>query len=83
MSFIWIYKIQHAIDGNIVGYKEIFIAQGFSQKEGIDYEETFALVTSQVYVEQPLGDETHDRQTHACKLKKALYELKRHPWDRK
>ena len=24
-----------------MGYKEIFVAQGFSQKEGIYYEETF------------------------------------------
>ena len=42
MSSIWIYKIQHAVDGNIVGYKVGFVARGFSQKEGIDYEETFA-----------------------------------------
>ena len=26
----WICKIQHAVDGNIVGYKARFIAQGFS-----------------------------------------------------
>ena len=44
MSSVSIYKIQHAVDGNIVGYKEIFIARGFWQKEGIDYEETFAAI---------------------------------------
>ena len=41
MSSIWIYTIQHTIDGNIMGYKAIFIAQGFSWKEGIDYENPF------------------------------------------
>ena len=30
---------------------------------------------SQVYVEHPLGVETHDMKTHVCKLKKALYNL--------
>ena len=40
----WIFKIKHAADGSVENYKERFVAQGFSQKEGIDYEETFALV---------------------------------------
>ena len=44
VSSIWIYKTQHAVDGSIVGYKETFVAQGFSQKEGTDHEETFAPV---------------------------------------
>ena len=30
---------------------------------------------------QPLEVKTHERQTHVFKLKKALYELGRHPWD--
>jgi hypothetical protein len=37
----WIYKIKHAADGSVEKYKERFVARGFAQVEGIDYEETF------------------------------------------
>ena len=91
----WIYKIKHVADGSIEKYKERFVARGLSQKEGIDYEETFSpvarytliraimaldanlgwklhqmdmkttflngVVEEEVYVEQPLGFERHDR----------------------
>ena len=40
----WIYKIKHATDGSIKKYKARFVARGFSQKEGIYYEETFTPV---------------------------------------
>ena len=30
---------------------------------------------------RPLEVKTHDRKTHVCKLKKAMYKLRRHPWD--
>ena len=38
----WIYNIKHAADGSIEKYKARFVACGFSQKEGIEYEATFA-----------------------------------------
>ena len=40
----WIFKIKHAADGSIDKYKARFVARGFSQKEGVDYEEKFASV---------------------------------------
>ena len=44
VSSKWIFKIKHVADGSIEKYKARFVARGFSQKEGIDYEENFALV---------------------------------------
>jgi hypothetical protein len=40
----WIYKIKHTVDRSIERHKTRFVARGFSQVEGIDYEETFSLV---------------------------------------
>jgi hypothetical protein len=44
VSSKWIYKIKHAADRRIEKHKATFVARGFSQKEGIDYEETFSHV---------------------------------------
>ena len=44
----------------------------------MDVKTTFLndVVEEEVYVEHPLGFETHDRESHVCRLKKSLYGLK-------
>jgi hypothetical protein len=105
-----IYKIKHIVDESIEKHKERFVSRGFSQVEGIDYEDTFAhvsrytyirmivsLATSmgwrlhhidlnttflngeikeEVYVKKLDGFVIHEKESHVCRLKKALYRLK-------
>ena len=46
----WIYNVKKAVDGRIKKYKARFVARGFSQIEGNDYEETFAPVARYSFV---------------------------------
>jgi hypothetical protein len=39
----WVYNVKQVVDGSMEKYKAKFVVWGFSQIEGIDYEETFSL----------------------------------------
>jgi hypothetical protein len=45
-----IYKIKQGADGSVEKCKAIFVAKGFSQVKGINYDETFAPVARYLFV---------------------------------
>jgi hypothetical protein len=38
----WVYRTKYASDGSVESHKAQLVSKGFSQVEGIDYNETFA-----------------------------------------
>jgi CRISPR/Cas system Type II protein with McrA/HNH and RuvC-like nuclease domain len=67
----WVWKNKEGEKGEVVRNKSRFVAHGFSQKERIDYEETFALVAH--------GFESEKYPHRVYKLRKALYGSKQAP----
>jgi hypothetical protein len=46
ISYKWVFKIKHGVDGEVERCKGKLVARGFSQTFGVDYNETFAPVAN-------------------------------------
>ncbi|GJR48313.1 retrotransposon protein, putative, ty1-copia subclass [Tanacetum coccineum] len=77
----WIFRNKKDERGIVIRNKARLVAQGYTQEEGIDYEEVFPLaflygqIEEEVYVCQPPGFEDPDYPNKVYKVVKALYGL--------
>ena len=73
ISCKWVYKVKYKADGTLDKYKARLVARGFSQKEGIDYEETFAPFSKIDSIRLPLAIAASRKwEVHHMDVKNAL-----------
>nr|GEW78773.1 copia protein [Tanacetum cinerariifolium] len=79
----WLWKNKRDEENTVTHNKSRLVAKGYAQKEGVDFEESFApvarLEAEEVYVNQPDGFVDPYYPDKVYRLKKALYGLKQAP----
>jgi hypothetical protein len=69
VSSMWLYKIKHVTYGNIEKFKERLMLREFSQREGVNYEETFSLVTRYASIQVIISIASTMRWIHQMDVK--------------
>ncbi|KAJ9544616.1 hypothetical protein OSB04_024323 [Centaurea solstitialis] len=82
----WIFRNKTDERGIVIKNKARLVAQGYTQEEGIDYDDMdvksaflYGTIDEEVYVCQPPGFEDPKYPDRVCKLRKALYGLHQAP----
>ncbi|GJT06869.1 retrovirus-related pol polyprotein from transposon TNT 1-94 [Tanacetum coccineum] len=75
----WVFRNKKDEIGIVIKNKARLVAQGYTQEEGIDYDEVFAPIEEEFYVCQPPGFEDPDFLDRVYKVEKALYGLHQAP----
>jgi hypothetical protein len=69
----WVYKTNYTSDGSVERHKAQLVAKGFSQVEGIDYNETFSHVAKMNSIPLVLSLPTsHKWEVHQMDVKSAF-----------
>eukprot|EP00253_Pinus_taeda_P019453 PITA_19453 len=70
----WVYKNKYKVDGSLDKHKARLVEKGFAQKEGVDYEETFAPTTkwATIWTLFALAAQNGDNESYIASIKKEL-----------
>ena len=69
----WVFKLKHNSDGSVERYKACLVAQGYSQSEGVDYQEVFSPVVRYSIIRSLLAvANIYDWEIHQMDVKTAF-----------
>jgi hypothetical protein len=70
ISYKWVFKIKHGVDGEVERHKAKFVARGFTQTFGVDYNKTFAPIAKFVSIRYILAlVAIEDMEIHQMEVK--------------